>query len=74
VRDYEDAVALFWERATALGPALGPVLFQVPPRFADEVFGLFNNDRHGAAVRDADALTRPIATRGGRGIELAPAG
>jgi uncharacterized protein YecE (DUF72 family) len=168
LRDCEDAVALFWQRATALGPALGPVLFQLPPRFvadadllagflgllpaglraafefrdaswdadevrsllddagaawvladrpgrrvplhvtggwsyvrfhqgrreeaaytrrklrrwadaivglpADEVFGFFNNDQKGAAVRDADALTRLIARRGGRGIELARAG
>jgi uncharacterized protein YecE (DUF72 family) len=33
LRDPEDAVALFWERATRLGPRLGPILFQLPPRF-----------------------------------------
>jgi uncharacterized protein YecE (DUF72 family) len=31
--DAEDGVKLFWNRATGLGPKLGPVLFQLPPRF-----------------------------------------
>ncbi len=30
----DEAVATLWERAGALGPALGPILFQLPPRFA----------------------------------------
>jgi uncharacterized protein YecE (DUF72 family) len=33
LKDPEDPVALFWERATGLGDRLGPVLFQLPPRF-----------------------------------------
>ena len=33
IREVEEAVELFWERARALGPRLGPVLFQLPPRF-----------------------------------------
>lgn len=34
LRDCRDAVGRFWERARLLGPRLGPVLFQLPPRFA----------------------------------------
>lgn len=33
LKEPEDPVALFWERATGLGDRLGPVLFQLPPRF-----------------------------------------
>jgi uncharacterized protein YecE (DUF72 family) len=33
LRDVGDAVDLLWGRATGLGPRLGPVLFQLPPRF-----------------------------------------
>jgi uncharacterized protein YecE (DUF72 family) len=33
LKDPQDPVALFWERATGLGDRLGPVLFQLPPRF-----------------------------------------
>jgi uncharacterized protein YecE (DUF72 family) len=33
LREAEDAVATLWERAAGLGPRLGPVLFQLPPRF-----------------------------------------
>jgi uncharacterized protein YecE (DUF72 family) len=33
LRDPEEPVALLWERATGLGDRLGPVLFQLPPRF-----------------------------------------
>ncbi len=33
LRDCRDPVALLWERASELGPRLGPVLFQLPPRF-----------------------------------------
>lgn len=33
LRDCQGPVALFWERASELGPRLGPVLFQLPPRF-----------------------------------------
>lgn len=36
LKDPEDPVALFWERATGLGDRLGPVLFQLPPRFRAE--------------------------------------
>jgi uncharacterized protein YecE (DUF72 family) len=36
LRDPEDPVALFWERASGLGDRLGPVLFQLPPRFRAE--------------------------------------
>jgi uncharacterized protein YecE (DUF72 family) len=168
LRASEDAVSLLWERASALGSALGPVLFQLPPRFvadtdllgeflrglpsgiraafefrdatwdddkvrsmlddagaawvladrpgmhvplhvtggwsylrfhegrrdepgyarpklrrwadaiaglpARDVFVYFNNDRRGAAVRDADTLTDLMAARGRRGIDLARAG
>jgi uncharacterized protein YecE (DUF72 family) len=34
LRDCRDAVQTFWGRARLLGPKLGPVLFQLPPRFA----------------------------------------
>jgi uncharacterized protein YecE (DUF72 family) len=34
LRECRDAVQTFWERARLLGPKLGPVLFQLPPRFA----------------------------------------
>jgi uncharacterized protein YecE (DUF72 family) len=33
LKDAGDGVKLFWDRATGLGPKLGPVLFQLPPRF-----------------------------------------
>lgn len=33
LRDCAEAVELFWSRAGELGPKLGPVLFQLPPRF-----------------------------------------
>jgi uncharacterized protein YecE (DUF72 family) len=33
LRDPHDPVELLWERARWLGPRLGPVLFQLPPRF-----------------------------------------
>ena len=36
LRDADDAVARLWERALGLGPRLGPVLFQLPPRFPVE--------------------------------------
>jgi uncharacterized protein YecE (DUF72 family) len=37
LKDPEEPVALFWERATGLGDRLGPVLFQLPPRFRADV-------------------------------------
>lgn len=37
LRDAEDAVRLFVERAKGLGPKLGPILFQLPPRFPADV-------------------------------------
>jgi uncharacterized protein YecE (DUF72 family) len=38
LRDAEDGLRRLWERAEALGDKLGPVLFQLPPRFpADAV-------------------------------------
>jgi uncharacterized protein YecE (DUF72 family) len=33
LRDAGDSVELFWSHATRLGSKLGPVLFQLPPRF-----------------------------------------
>jgi uncharacterized protein YecE (DUF72 family) len=33
LKDPEEPVNLLWERATGLGDRLGPVLFQLPPRF-----------------------------------------
>ena len=33
LRDAADSVALFWSRAVLLGDRLGPILFQLPPRF-----------------------------------------
>src|SRR5205807_8979111 len=33
LRDCRDPVRLFWSRARRLGRKLGPVLFQLPPRF-----------------------------------------
>ena len=43
LREPKDPVDLLWERATELGPRLGPLLFQLPPRFAadpDRLAGL----------------------------------
>ena len=37
LRDAEDGVRLFWSNATGLGDKLGPVLFQLPPRFPVDV-------------------------------------
>ena len=37
LRDPEEPLARFWQAATGLGPALGPVLFQFPPRFGVEL-------------------------------------
>jgi uncharacterized protein YecE (DUF72 family) len=37
LRDADDSVTRFWEAASALGPKLGPVLVQLPPRFAIDV-------------------------------------
>ena len=37
LKDPEEPVSLLWERATGLGDRLGPVLFQLPPRFPVEV-------------------------------------
>lgn len=37
LKDAEDGVRLFVERARGLGPKLGPVLFQLPPRFPVDV-------------------------------------
>jgi uncharacterized protein YecE (DUF72 family) len=37
LKDPEDPLALFWERATGLRERLGPVLFQLPPRFRVDV-------------------------------------
>jgi uncharacterized protein YecE (DUF72 family) len=34
LRDGRDAVETFWGRVRLLGPKLGPVLFQLPPRFS----------------------------------------
>lgn len=33
LREAEDGIKLFWENARGLGSKLGPVLFQLPPRF-----------------------------------------
>jgi uncharacterized protein YecE (DUF72 family) len=33
LRDAEEAIDRLWERSTRLGPRLGPILFQLPPRF-----------------------------------------
>jgi uncharacterized protein YecE (DUF72 family) len=37
LRDVEEPIALFLERAGKLGPALGPILFQLPPTFPADV-------------------------------------
>ncbi len=37
LKDPEEPVALLWERATGLDDRLGPVLFQLPPRFPAEI-------------------------------------
>jgi uncharacterized protein YecE (DUF72 family) len=37
LRNCADPVELFWSRATRLGDRLGPVLFQLPPRFRADV-------------------------------------
>jgi uncharacterized protein YecE (DUF72 family) len=36
LRDCRDPLRLLWSRCEALGPKLGPVLFQLPPRFPVE--------------------------------------
>jgi uncharacterized protein YecE (DUF72 family) len=36
LRDAGDPMRLLWDRARGLGPRLGPVLFQLPPRFPVE--------------------------------------
>jgi uncharacterized protein YecE (DUF72 family) len=33
LRNARDSVALFWSRASRLGPKLGPILYQLPPNF-----------------------------------------
>ena len=37
LKDAEDGVKLLWDRANGLGDKLGPVLFQLPPRFPADV-------------------------------------
>jgi uncharacterized protein YecE (DUF72 family) len=37
LRDVEEPIRFFWSRTRLLGPTLGPVLFQVPPRFRADV-------------------------------------
>jgi uncharacterized protein YecE (DUF72 family) len=37
LREPREPLERFWEAATGLGPALGPVLFQFPPRFGIEL-------------------------------------
>jgi uncharacterized protein YecE (DUF72 family) len=37
LRACDEAVVRFWDRARVLGPTLGPVLVQLPPRFAADV-------------------------------------
>jgi uncharacterized protein YecE (DUF72 family) len=37
LRDPEEPVGLLWERATGLDDRLGPILFQLPPRFPVDV-------------------------------------
>jgi uncharacterized protein YecE (DUF72 family) len=37
LRDPREPVELLWERATGLGDRLGPMLFQLPPRFPVEI-------------------------------------
>jgi uncharacterized protein YecE (DUF72 family) len=37
LRDADDSIALFLERASRLGPRLGPMLFQLPPNFPADV-------------------------------------
>ncbi len=37
LRDSGESVGLFWSRAAKLGSKLGPVLFQLPPRFGVDV-------------------------------------
>jgi uncharacterized protein YecE (DUF72 family) len=37
LRDPEEPVELLWERASGLGDHLGPLLFQLPPRFPVEI-------------------------------------
>ena len=37
LRQTRESVDLFWSRATRIGPKLGPVLFQLPPRFGVNV-------------------------------------
>lgn len=40
LRDPENAIALFFSRAELLGPKLGPILFQLPPKWHVDAEGL----------------------------------
>jgi uncharacterized protein YecE (DUF72 family) len=53
LKDPEEPVALLWERATGLGDRLGPVLFQLPPRFRADP------DRLEALLRTLPRRMRP---------------
>lgn len=53
LREPADPVALFWSRAVKLGDKLGPVLFQLPPRFPADP------DRLRAVLRVLPAGMRP---------------
>ena len=67
LRDAEDGVRLFRERIEGLGGKLGPVLFQLPPRFPVDVprfrafLGLIPADLHAAwEFRDPSWLTDEV--------------
>src|SRR3954452_8117205 len=74
-REPEEPVARLVERATGLGPKLGPILVQLPPRFQGDVglldakLAAFPRDLHGAVeVRDPswneDDVCRVLRRRG----------
>jgi uncharacterized protein YecE (DUF72 family) len=46
LREAEDAVKLFWTRCRGLGDKIGPVLFQLPPRFPADPDRLRSFCRH----------------------------
>jgi uncharacterized protein YecE (DUF72 family) len=67
LRDARDGVDLLWQRALGLGPRLGPVLFQLPPRFPvelprleDLLGGLPAGMRAAFEFRDASWYTKEV--------------
>ena len=81
LRDAGDSVELFWSRARALGEKLGPILFQLPPRFGADlgllrefVDGLPSGIRPAFEFRDASwnqPAVHDVLERAGAALVLA---